>query len=182
MRPDAEVWIACLSELRARLPPAFRYRGFAPREPALGKEVGLAPGLLKDVQARLSRRALQQLDLIEALAARAARLVLTEELCLGPLIGADGLPVPATSGVIIGRRALRRFVDEHQESRQPLPWEGNPEPPPALERSAALLGVAAQAAREEVFAQHRPPDGSRRRAAQDAAYIVAALERGRPWE
>jgi hypothetical protein len=187
--PDPARWKRALTALRTRIPRTFRYRGFAPRRPEPSAlEQGLVPELLSAAKRLVPSGGWQQLQaqapgLVEAIALRAVRLVLVEELAIGELLGADGHPVPATQGVVIGRRALRRQADELRENRQSPWWVGTPSPLlPALERVTRALGECAQRLRQEHLRGLRRPLEERRRAAQDAVFINAAIEAGEPWE
>lgn len=187
--PDPARWKRALTALRPRIPRSFRYRGFSPRTPELSAaEQVLVPELVSAAKrqapgARWSRLLNQTPGLIEAVAWRAVRLILVEEIAIGELLGADGRPVPATPGTIIGRRALRRQADELHEARQTPWWEGAPpELLAPLECITQALGECAQRLRQEQFGSLRRPLPERRRAAQDAHYIAAAIEAGQPWE
>lgn len=186
---DPARWKRALTALRPRIPGSFRYRGFAPRRPELSAlEQALVPELLSAGKRQAPGAGWQLLQaqapgLAEAIALRAVRLVLVEELAIGDLVGADGNPVAPSQGAVIGRRALRRQADELRENRQTPWWEGTPAPLlPALERVTRALGECAQRLREEQLAGLRRPLSERRRAAQDAAFITAAIEAGQLWE
>lgn len=183
-----DLWLQAAEELRFGLPTTFRYRGFAPREPvgfSRWEEV-LAHQLLGQAQRRMSqekRAHIAQVGYLrEGLALRVVRLALTEELALRVVVGADGKPVRPSSGQVIGRRGLRRLVDERAEARSPLDLECNRPLARVLTILAASLGRAAQRGCTLALSSQRPPLERRQRAQQEAGAIAAAIERGRLWE
>lgn len=180
-------FLSALQALRAAVPRKFRYRGFAPRAPAfLPEEKALLPELLelaRDLVPELLREPLQQEpELLEALVLRSLRIALVEELALGALVGSDGAEVSRSRGTTVGRRALRRIVDERDEARQLPPWSAwAAREVDALERLAAHVGTLVMALCDEHLRGSRPPPAQRRRAELDAGGIASAIEAGQLW-
>lgn len=176
-----------LRALRATVSRKFRYRGFAPRAPAfLPEEKALLPELLalaRDLAQESLREPLQrEPELLEALVLRALRIALVEELALGALLGRDGAEVPRSRGTTVGRRALRRIVDERDEARQLPPWSAwTAREVAALERLAAHVGTLVMDLCDEHLRGSRPPPAQRRRAELDASGIASAIEAGQLW-
>ena len=120
--------------------------------------------------------------LLEQLLLRIVRLALVEEASLGAVVGSEGRPIPPSRGDTIGRRALRRILDEAQEARTEAPWQRwDMHEVDALEHLAQHLGSRVQALCMEYLGPLRPPLAGRRRAADEAAAIAVAVERGQLW-
>lgn len=183
-----DAFVAALRALRAALPSGFRYRGFAPRRPPiLAEEEALVPELVQGAHQAARGPLGQKLraeapELAERLILRVVRIALVEEACLGGVVGADGRPIPPSRGATVGRRALRRIVDEAQEDRAEVPWQLWPaHEVVALERLAQRLGTRVQALCAERLGPLRLPLEQRRVAHDEAAAIVLAIEKGQPW-